>query len=136
MTEQLLNEGYPIQISPKGDSMRPFIRPNVDSVIIEPIKNQRIKRGDVILFRRLNSILVLHRVHHIHGNDYFLVGDNQVQIEGPVKKEQIKGKLTVIIRDGRRIPVTNPFYRCISFLWLILRPIRPIIGKINQRLRK
>lgn len=122
--EQLLSVGESVQFPPTGYSMYPMFVPGRDEAIVSPIEGQRLKRGDIVLYRRDKSILVLHRICRINSNGIFLVGDNQVSIEGPLRPDQMKGILTAFIRKGKTISVTNPVYLVCARIWLILRPIR------------
>ena len=60
-----------------------------------------LRRGDVVLYRRENGMLVLHRIYKIGQDGLYLLGDHQTAIEGPVRREQVKGKMTGMVRDGR-----------------------------------
>ena len=63
--EQLLKEGKPVQVSPQGTSMIPFIYPGRDEVIIVPI-NRELRQYDIILFRsKKTGLLTLHRIIRI-----------------------------------------------------------------------
>jgi len=135
--EQLLREGNIIKIKPQGYSMYPMIVPGRDEVIIEPVVNfSLLKRGDVVLYRRDESILVLHRIWKIKSDGIYLVGDNQEKIEGPLRPEQIKGKLISFIRRGREISVTNIIYRCAFSVWLLIRPFRVYVKKTAAFIRR
>lgn len=134
--EQLLNQGNIIQIKPQGTSMHPLFISGRDEACIEHTDFSSLKRGDVALYRRDNSILVLHRIWKITADSFYMVGDNQTEIEGPLRPDQIRGKLVGIIRNGHFIDVHNPLYRLLSSLWLHFRPLRPIAWKIMSLLRK
>ena len=41
--------------------MYPVIRPG-DAVIVEPVDLGDLKRGDVVVYRRMDNILVMHRI--------------------------------------------------------------------------
>jgi hypothetical protein len=126
--EGLLAEGKSIQVKPQGYSMYPLFVPGRDEAVIAPVGNRRVKRGDVVLYRRPGSILVLHRVWKRRGNRFYFVGDNQKEVEGPLDEEQIKGILIGLVRNGRSFDVKNPVYGFLSGVWLFLRPIRPILS--------
>lgn len=135
--EKLLRQNKAIQIRPQGYSMYPFLIPERDEVIIESVDPHKIKRGDVILYRRPGSILVLHRVYRHDRTGIYTVGDNQTAIEGPIEEEVVKGILAGRVRDGKFVPVSAPMYRITSGIWLRLRIFRPVIGKtIRFFLRK
>ena len=60
--EPLLKAGVCIQIHPQGYSMYPFIDPRRDEVVLAGIEDgSALRRGDVVLYRRENGMLVLHR---------------------------------------------------------------------------
>ena len=134
--EQLLASGTTIKIKPQGYSMYPLFVPGRDEACIECTDFSSLKRGDVILYRRDKSILVLHRIWKITGNSFYMVGDNQTEIEGPLRADQVRGKLTGFVRNGKFVDVKNPIYRFLSGLWLFLRPMRPCAWKLNACVRK
>ena len=123
--EALLAEGKSIQIHPQGYSMYPLFVPGRDEAVIAPVRAEELKRGDVVLYRRESGILVLHRIWKRKPEGFYMVGDNQSEPEGPLRPEQIKGRLCRILRRGKNFSVRNPLYRCAASLWLFLRPLRP-----------
>lgn len=133
--EKLLSEGNNVKIKPQGWSMYPLIVYGRDKVIIEPPVAKRYKRGEVVLYRRETGILVLHRIYKTDSEGYYMVGDNQTEIEGPIKHAQIKGQMAAVVRKERVIPVSSPCYKIYSNLWLILRPVRPLISKIVHKIK-
>lgn len=133
--EMLLEQGRIIQIRPHGGSMYPMFRPERDEAVIGKADVSRLRRGDVVLYRRENSILVLHRIWTKKRDGFYMIGDNQMEVEGPLRPEQIKGKLLAFIRNGRRISVNNPCYVIISRLWMAARPLRAVVRKVRQRSR-
>ena len=133
--EKLLSEGNNVKIKPQGWSMYPLIVYGRDKVIIEPPVAKRYKRGEVVLYRRETGILVLHRIYKTDSEGYYMVGDNQTEIEGPLRADQIKGRMIKVIRKDKEISVNNVGYRIYSRLWMWLRPCRPVIGKVVHRLK-
>lgn len=133
--EQLLKEGNIIRIKPQGYSMYPLFIPGRDEALIESVEPSRLRKGDVALYRRDQGILVLHRICRINASGFYMVGDNQYEIEGPLRKDQIKGKLISFVRNGKEFSVRNPLYRLLAFLWLLLLPLRPVCFKISAALK-
>lgn len=139
--EMLLAAGNYIQIKPQGYSMYPVLVPGRDEVVVAPLQKDTIlKRGDVVLYRRLfqsgaKDILVIHRIWKINKQGIYLVGDNQKEIEGPLKREQMLGIAMEIVHKGKHISVQNPIYRCMTGMWLMLRPLRPMISKIAAKIK-
>ena len=126
--EGLLEQGQSIQIQPQGYSMYPMFVPGRDAAVIEGVGGARLKRGDVVLYRREGGILVLHRIYRVRKDGFYMVGDNQSEVEGPLRESQIKGILTGFVRKGKYRSVRNPVYRLASRLWLFLRPVRPVLS--------
>lgn len=124
--EQLLMEGKTVQIFPRGYSMYPLFVPGRDQAVIAPVDIRRLKRGDVVLYRRREGILVLHRLCRRKKNPegYYFVGDNQVEVEGPLDRDQLRGVMVRFVRHGRSVSVKHPVYVAASTLWLWLRPVR------------
>lgn len=134
--EKLLQNGAIIRIKPQGYSMYPLFIPGRDEALIQTVSIESLRRNDVVLYRRKQGILVLHRICRITSEGFFMTGDNQYEIEGPLQPEQIKGKLIAFIHNGKEISVTNPVYRFLSFLWLLMLPVRPFCFKLTAFLRK
>lgn len=139
--EQLLSDGNTIEVKANGYSMYPLLVPGRDMVIIAPLQTDGIcssqsrlqyskdtgsslKRGEVVLYRRDQSILVLHRIWKVKKDGLYMVGDNQTQVEGPVRYDQIRGKMVGFVRKGREISVKHPVYRGYAAVWLCMRPVR------------
>lgn len=134
--ESLLEQGNIIRVRPQGYSMYPFIRPGRDQVVLKKVSPRALKRGDVVLYQRAGGMLVLHRIWKRKKDGFYLVGDNQIAVEGPVNAEQIKGQMIVFCRNGRYISAKNPYYFLLTRLWLILRPFRQKISAFVSFLKK
>lgn len=134
--EQLLATGHPIRIKPQGYSMYPLFIPGRDEAVIEPVTPDKLHRNDVALYRRDRGILVLHRICRITKEGFYLVGDNQSEIEGPLRPDQFRGRLTEVIRNGRQFSVQNPLYRFLTSIWLFLCPVRPFFHRFCALLRR
>lgn len=146
--EELLRAGIVIEIPVNGWSMYPLFVPGRDMAVITPFREaftapakenfpsvRDVKRGDVVLFRRKQGILVLHRVYKVTKKEYQFVGDNMPRIERGIQRGQLIGKLTGFNRKGREISAENPAYRALSRAWLQLRPLRPLIHAVSVPMR-
>ncbi len=136
--EKLLAEGNNIEIAPQGWSMYPFFVPGKARVIVEPYTAERLKQGMVVLYRRPESILVIHRIHHVSRAGLYLVGDNQTEIEGPLDSAQVRGIMAGFYRTPGKekfISVHDPSYVLLSRVWLFLRPLRPAVSAVVHRIR-
>ncbi len=63
---------------------------------------------------------MLHRINKITEEGFFMVGDNEWEIEGPLRSDQIIGKLVAFLHNGREISAQNPFYRFLSAVSLLI----------------
>ncbi len=133
--EKLLEDGNVIQIKPQGWSMYPLMINGRDSAIIEPLGDTDLKRGDVVLYRRKNGVLVLHRIWKCKTEGIYLVGDNQDEIEGPLHRSQMKGRMIAVVRKGKKVSVKHPLYVLYARIWLFLRPCRPWISNVVHKLK-
>lgn len=130
----LIQNGRELKIKPQGNSMYPFLKNNRDFVIFK-LPDREFRRGDIVLYRRDNGIHVVHRIHHINQDGYYMVGDNQKVIEGPLKKEQVLAIVVKIIRKNKLIDCRkNIGYRILSTLWLWILPFRLRVIKTWERL--
>ena len=134
--EMMLKSGQTIQLFPEGYSMYPLLVPGRDEVILSPLPERDTRRGDVVLYRRASGILVLHRICRCKKDGYYMVGDNQVQIEGPIRQEQLIGMMTGFVRRGKLVSVSDVRYRILSRIWLMIRPVRRCIMVPGAKVKK
>lgn len=134
--EELLREGNNVSIKVRGYSMYPFLIPGKDSVIVEPAAGMdAFKRGEVLLYRRATGLLVLHRVWKVKNDGLYFVGDNQMEIEGPLDRKQVIGKMVSFEKNGRYHDVSWAPYYISSRVWLFLRPLRGSISRFIHKLK-
>ena len=106
--EILIKNQNSVQLHPIGYSMYPLIVPDRDEVIISPLK-KKIRRGDVLLFRRKSGKLVLHRVIKVKESKLYFVGDNQTEIEGPIDLSQVLGIMSSFIHKKTKYSISHKF---------------------------
>lgn len=134
--EQLLSEGNILRIRPQGNSMYPLLVSGRDEALIEAVSADACRRNDVLLYRRDQGILVLHRLYKKNAKGFYMVGDNQSELEGPLLPDQILGRLIAVNRNGHEFSVKHPVYRLLSSLWLLMLPVRPFCHRLMAWLRK
>lgn len=129
--EQLLKEGKTVQFHPMGTSMFPLFVSPADYAVVAPI-GEKIKKLDVLVYRRPEGPLVIHRVKKTGPEGLYMVGDRQVEVEGPLQKECALGVMTGFVRKGHSYSVKYFPYRVYSALWMLLRPVRLVLFKIGH----
>ena len=92
---KVLTAGGSFSFYPRGTSMQPFIVQGRDKVTLAALPD-RIKKYDIILYKRENGTFVLHRVTGKKENAYIFRGDNQFSDEYGIKREQMIGRVTEI----------------------------------------
>ena len=115
---RLLEEGREVVMKPKGNSMLPFIRGDIDSVALR--KPEQLKVGDIAL-ARFNGKYILHRVIALEGDKVTLMGDGNLSGTEKGNRSEVFGIVTEII-SPEGLEAVN-FNRMISmnasaaFLW-------------------
>ena len=126
----LLQEDQTLKISPQGYSMCPFFVGGRDDVYLKAAVFP-LKKGDIALYQRDSGQYIIHRVYRIknvNSNcEYYMLGDNQTWIEGPIHPSQIHAVTVKFTRKGKMIDCSsNKLYRFLSWIWMAIRPLRPI----------
>lgn len=121
----LADRGESVSLPVTGSSMTPFLIPGRDQICFRKPEGP-LKRGDMALFQRRNGAYVMHRICRVDpAGQYYLVGDGQQEIEGPVAPEQIRGIVTRVCRKGVWLGAESFWWRFFAGPWLWLRPLRP-----------
>jgi signal peptidase I len=110
----ILASGKQIKLHIKGTSMLPLLREKTDTVLLA--LPQRVRRGDIALYRRDTGDVVLHRVIGQNQQGYIMLGDNQLSAEFGIAPGQIIGVAVRIERRGRAFSVRHPLYRLYGLL--------------------
>lgn len=85
----------------KGTSMLPLLDQQRDAVHLVPIK-EAPRVNDIVLFRRENGALVLHRIVKIKNGVFIIRGDNCISSEA-VFENQIIARADAVYKDGKYI---------------------------------
>lgn len=126
----LTESGHTVSTAISGGSMLPFLAEGRDFAILKK-PDSPLKKGDIVLFKRNNGSYILHRIRHIRKNGYYIIGDSQNVIEGPVDKNQIVAVVTSVKRKGKMIYPKNFIWKFYSIIWLRLIPFRHLIFRIR-----
>lgn len=134
--EQELEKQEYVLLQTTGISMEPLLHNRKSSVVIKKAL-QRLKKYDVVLFRRNNGEYVLHRIVEVRDKDYLICGDNGIYKE-PVRREQIIGIMAGFYPDEseRYISCTDQVYRRYLRTLRIRYGIRWIKDWLRRKCRK
>lgn len=100
MLKELTEEGKEVSMLVFGSSMAPFLIHARDMIYFKK-PDRELQKGDIVFFRRKSGQFVMHRIWKIRPEGYYIVGDAQTQIEGPVKREQIFALITKVRRKEK-----------------------------------
>lgn len=127
--KDLVNDGKSVSIIVSGNSMSPFLIHGRDRVFFEK-PNRELKKGDIVFYQRWNGQYVMHRIYKITEAGYFMVGDAQAEIEGPLKREQIFALITKCQRKGKFLESGDFWWEFFECIWIRCVPMRPVIRKM------
>lgn len=138
--EEQLNKTGTLTYTNKGFSMMPLLRENRDIMVIEKVDGAQCQKYDAVLFVRPRvsgrGHYVLHRILRKNADgSYWIIGDNCLSGE-TVRPEEILGKLTAVIRDGKKINVTDRGYLLYVHLWCDFLPIRFFLIRCKSFFRR
>lgn len=112
-----------------GNSMSPFLIHERDSIYFKK-PDRELKKGDMVFFQRKNGRYVMHRICKVKPEGYYIVGDAQSEIEGPVGREQIFAIITKVQRKGRWIEPGAFWWEFFEHIWICLIPVRRTLVKV------
>lgn len=129
--KQLVEADHEVVITVAGRSMEPFLRNRRDHVLLKkPITPP--KNGDIVFYQRKTGQYVLHRVFKKKPEGYYLMGDGQVDLEGPIGKEAIFAIASEVERNGRWFSVESPSWITVCGIWRILYPVRKLAYAVKK----
>lgn len=130
---ETLNKGETFSFMPNGISMLPTIVGGRDPVTIKK-PDSKLKKYDIILYRRKSGQFVLHRIVGVEDNSYILCGDNEARKEKNIPHECVIGVVTKYIQNGKCVDVgSKKFYRDAKKR-VYTRPIRHIFLGIKNKI--
>lgn len=128
----ILAQGKDVKLSVKGNSMLPFIRDEIDSVLLRKV--DELKVGDIVLAATPERHWLLHRIWEIQGDAFILMGDGNLSQYEMVFRPNIAGKVLKIIRgnSNKTIDCDSESHQRKARLWRRLLPYRGYILKIYK----
>ncbi|MGN1168258.1 MAG: S24/S26 family peptidase [Lachnospiraceae bacterium] len=121
--KELVQEGKEVSLLVSGSSMSPFLIHERDYVYFR-MPDRELKKGDIVFFQRINGQYIMHRIQKVRPEGYYIVGDAQTEIEGPILQEQIFAIVTKVKRKGKWIKPGDFWWEFFEHVWLEIIPIR------------
>ena len=104
------------------------------AVLKKPFR--KLKKGDIVLFKRSSGNYVLHRIRYIKKDGCYTVGDFQQSIEGPINEQQICAIATAVKRNGKWLYPKSLCWKFYATVWLYAVPVRHLILKASNKLKR
>lgn len=134
--EQAIKAGGCVPLVVTGNSMRPFLKDGENTVWLKACTESDYKRGKILLFRRTDGKIVLHRVRKVlRDGELVMNGDAQYWCEN-IKKEQALAVVTYIEKNGKKKSCNSIIYKIQTEVWQILKPLRPHIFRMHRIIKK
>ena len=139
LLRELTREGKEVSMLISGNSMSPFLIHERDSICFKAPWRE-LRPGDMVFYERSNGQFVMHRILRKRPEGYYIAGDAQTDIEGPVREQQIFAIITKVCRKEKWLKPGDFWWEFFEHIWLRLIPVRqPLIrlyGKTTGRKEK
>lgn len=129
LVSQDKNYNLPIWFKVVGNSMYPFIRANIDDVMLVPVKHEELKIGDIVLFpgKYKGGDYCLHRIYKMDGDKVQTFGDGNCRPDRWISKTSIIGKAVLIKRGEKNIDCESKKWKKRFKRWTSLWRLRRIL---------
>ncbi len=117
LIEERLSSGESVEIIVTGNSMFPLFTNERDLVTL--VAPKKLKKKQIAFYKRDDGRYILHRIIKVKGKDIYCIGDNQTEIEGPLRSDQFKGVVTKFVRKGKSRSAKGLWHRLYSFVWCL-----------------
>ena len=136
---EIAEEGKVVSMRIAGNSMSPFLCHNRDYIYFTK-PDRELWVGDMVFYQRRNGQYVMHRIYKVGEDGYYIVGDAQTEIEGPVARDQIFAFITKVKRKDRILQPGDFWWEFFEHVWirmiLLRRPAVRLYGTVSRLLRR
>ena len=127
--KELSDEGKVVSMRIAGSSMSPFLCHNRDYIFFTK-PDRPFRRGDMVFYQRGTGQYVMHRIWKQDSRGFYIVGDAQTVIEGPVREDQIFALIIKVQRKGKILQPGDFWWEFFEHVWIRIVPVRRIILKL------
>ena len=115
--EQCLKQLEFAVVPTNGTSMWPLLTEGKCRVKITAAEGKMLKKGDIVLYRRTDGTLVLHRIMKVEEDGFRVCGDHQWKLDEKVQEEQILAVAQGFFINGNYIDEKTWWYRLYKRFW-------------------
>ena len=120
---EIAENGKVVSLRIAGSSMSPFLAHGRDYIYFTK-PDRELREGDMVFYQRRNGQYVMHRIYKVKPDGYYIVGDAQTEIEGPVSRDQIFALITKVKRKDRIIQPGDFWWEFFEHVWIRMIPLR------------
>lgn len=136
---EIAESGKVVSLRIAGSSMSPFLAHGRDYIYFTK-PDRELRAGDMVFYQRRNGQYVMHRIYKVKPDGYYIVGDAQTEIEGPVARDQIFALIKKVKRKDRIIQPGDFWWEFFEHVWIRMIPLRRpavrLYGAVSRLLRR
>lgn len=133
--KEMVEQGMEVSMTIFGTSMEPFLIDKRDKIYFRKTEDP-IKKGDMVFYQRKTGEYVMHRVLKVRKHQYYLAGDHQTFLEGPIEAQQIFAKVISVERAGVWLTEKDRFWKFYAGWWRRLFWVRKVGNKLKRVIGK
>ncbi len=133
--KEMVAQGMEVSATIFGTSMEPFLKDKRDRIYFRNTEGT-IKKGDMVFFQRKTGEYVMHRVMRIRNHQYYMAGDHQTFLEGPIETTQIFAKVVSVERAGVWLTEEDRIWKFYANWWRRLFWLRKVGNKLKRVIGK
>ena len=133
--KEMVEQGMEVSMTIFGTSMEPFLIDKRDKIYFRKTEDP-IKKGDMVFYQRKTGEYVMHRVLKVRKHQYYLAGDHQTFLEGPIEAQQICAKVISVERAGVWLTEKDRLWKFYAGWWRRLFWVRKVGNKLKRVIGK
>ena len=133
--KEMAEQGHEVSMTVAGTSMEPFLLHGRDKIYFRK-PDGTIQKGDMVFYQRETGAYVMHRVMKVKKQQYYMAGDHQTFLEGPIEKEQIFAKVVSVERNGTWLTEKDRIWKFYAVWWRRLYWVRKVGNKLKRIIGK
>lgn len=134
--EEVIQSGGSCKLKVTGYSMTPTLRHLKDSVVLVSPEKRQAKKNEIVFIKRDTGKHVLHRIRKIIDDQSFIMNGDAQQWTEVVRFNQVIGVVDSFYRGDKEVSCDNIKYKTYVKLWVLCKPIRPLIFRFRNLVRK